>query len=511
MPPHAQKKRYRDDTESDMDEFVANMPTLDQNELDLLKQIGKGPYSSELEKLETSITRLANTIKSNSGLEGLDCGLAPPSQWDMEGDMAIVRNFMALQIATITNILGYDKTVMTSTGVAQQQAETVTSQDSEAALQEVVNKISRASGSGDINSVDVSSLEGLTLDLPQLLSNQSRGYGGAQPPVWRACIDLFGHINYVVSKDENIAPADLEEGMRVACDRSKYSIRFPLPPLIDPLVSLMQVDDRPNLTYRDIGGCAKQLKLIRESLELPLLHPQRFTNLGIEPCKGLLFYGSPGSGKTLTARAVANRTESTFIRILGSELISKYSSEGARLVREIFSLARTKKSAILFFDEVDSWGLKRSVNASETGDTGVQRTMLELITQLDGFKQRGNVKVIMASNRPDILDAALTRPGRIDKKIEFGLPDQKGREEIYEIYLRKMSVEKNIRVKLLARLSPNASGAEIRSICTEAGMYCLRDKRRLISEADFLKAIDKVVKDYRRLVSTAKYLVANKI
>lgn len=510
MPSQAPKRRYRDDTESDMDEFVATMPTLDQNELDLLKQIGKGPYSSELEKLETSIARLANTIKANSGLEDLDCGLAPPSQWDTEGDAAIVRNFMALQIATITNILGYDTTVITPTGVAQQQNGSASLQDPEAALQEAANKISRAPVSGVPDSADLDALEGIDLGVPQLFSDQPRRFSATQP-LWRACIDLFGHLTYVVGKDENIAPADLEEGMRVACDRSKYAIRFPLPPLIDPLVSLMQVDDRPNLTYRDIGGCAKQLKLIRESLELPLLHPQRFANLGIEACKGLLFYGSPGSGKTLTARAVANRTESTFIRILGSELISKYSSEGARLVREIFSLARTKKSAILFFDEVDSWGLKRSVNASETGDTGVQRTMLELITQLDGFKQRGNVKVIMASNRPDILDAALTRPGRIDKKIEFGLPDQKGREEIYEIYLRKMSVEKNIRVKLLARLSPNASGAEIRSICTEAGMYCLRDKRRLISEADFLKAIDKVVKDYRRLVSTAKYLVANKI
>lgn len=475
------KRQYRDDSDSESEKFLTDVGALDAEELDFLKLTGRGPYSQRLDAIEQSTGRLAKLIEKQAGLADTDTGLAPSSQWDLEADRATIHSFMALQIANITSILGYDKTVLTATGIVPVNSDDV-----------------------NIQTTKVAEVEGSRHPFPGAVSAGSQA-------IWRACIDVHGHISYVVGKDESVAPVDLEEGMRVACERGRYTIKFPLPPLIDPAVSLMQVDERPVVTYKDIGGCAKQLRLIRESLELPLLQPQRFEALGIEPCRGILFYGSPGSGKTLTARAVANRTESSFIRVLGSELVSKYSSEGARMVREIFSLARTKKSAIIFFDEVDSWGLKRSTSASETGDLGVQRTMLELITQLDGFNQRGNVKVIMASNRPDILDSALTRPGRIDRKIEFGPPDQKGREEVYTIYLRKMSVEKNIRVKLLARLSPSATGAEIRSICTEAGMFCLRDKRRLISEADFLKAINKVVKDYRKLVSTAKYAVANNI
>merc|ERR1712050_559204 len=193
---------------------------------------------------------------------------------------------------------------------------------------------------------------------------------------------------------------------------------------------------------------------------------------GIDPPKGVLLYGPPGTGKTLTARAVANRTDACFICVIGSELVQRYVGEGARMVRELFQLARTKKAAILFIDEVDAIGGSRGGGDNE--DSEVQRTMLEIVNQLDGFEARGNVKVLMATNRPDTLDPALLRPGRLDRKIEFALPDMAGRTHIFKIHSKTMSVEKDIRWDLLARLCPNATGAEIRSVCTEAGMYAIR-------------------------------------
>ena len=233
---------------------------------------------------------------------------------------------------------------------------------------------------------------------------------------------------FVVGLDEKLAPTDVEEGMRVGTERagvvgSKLQIKLPLPPKIDPTVTMMTVEDKPDVTYNDLGGCKDQIDKIREVVELPLLHPERFIALGIDPPKGVLLYGPPGTGKTLTARAVANRTDATFIRVIGSELVQRYVGEGARMVREIFQLARSKKSCIIFFDEIDAVGGARFGE----GDSEVQRTMLEIVNQLDGFDSRGNVKVLMATNRPDTLDPALARPGRLDRKIEFGLPDLEGR------------------------------------------------------------------------------------
>jgi 26S proteasome regulatory subunit T1 len=233
---------------------------------------------------------------------------------------------------------------------------------------------------------------------------------------------------FVVGLDEKLAPTDVEEGMRVGTERagvvgSKLQIKLPLPPKIDPTVTMMTVEDKPDVTYNDLGGCKDQIDKIREVVELPLLHPERFIALGIDPPKGVLLYGPPGTGKTLTARAVANRTDATFIRVIGSELVQRYVGEGARMVREIFQLARSKKSCIIFFDEIDAVGGARFGE----GDSEVQRTMLEIVNQLDGFDSRGNVKVLMATNRPDTLDPALARPGRLDRKIEFSLPDLEGR------------------------------------------------------------------------------------
>jgi 26S proteasome regulatory subunit T1 len=321
-------------------------------------------------------------------------------------------------------------------------------------------------------------------------------------------INCKQHGKYVVDLGEKVSPTDIEEGMRIGVDRKKFQIQIPLPPKIDPSVSLMQIQEKPDVTYKDVGGCTQQIEQMREVVELPMLHPERFIRLGIDPPKGVLLYGPPGTGKTLLARAVANRTDATFIRVIGSELVQKYVGEGARMVRELFEMARSKKACIIFFDEVDAIGGTRFDDGAG-GDNEVQRTMLELINQLDGFDPRGNIKVIMATNRPDTLDPALTRPGRLDRKIEVDLPDLEGRAQIFKIHTKSMSVERDIRFELLARLCPNSTGADLRSVCTEAGMFAVRQRRKTVTEKDFLDSINKVIKGYAKFSATPKYMVYN--
>ncbi|KAF8819266.1 putative 26S proteasome regulatory subunit 7 [Cardiosporidium cionae] len=313
---------------------------------------------------------------------------------------------------------------------------------------------------------------------------------------------------FVVGLGDKVAPQDIEEGMRVGVDRTKYKIQIPLPPKIDPTVTMMTVEEKPDITYNDIGGCKEQLEKLREVVEMPLLQPERFVTLGIDPPKGVLLYGPPGTGKTLTARAVANRTDACFICVIGSELVQKYVGEGARMVRELFQMGRSKKACILFIDEVDAIGGSRG-EESLHGDHEVQRTMLEIVNQLDGFEARGNIKVLMATNRPDTLDPAILRPGRLDRKIEFSLPDLEGRTHIFKIHGRTMNMDRDIRYELLARLCPNTTGADIRSVCTEAGMFAIRARRKSISESDLIEAINKVVKGYKKFSATAKYMVYN--
>ncbi|CAL8090756.1 unnamed protein product [Orchesella dallaii] len=321
-------------------------------------------------------------------------------------------------------------------------------------------------------------------------------------------INVKQFAKFVVDLADSVAPTDIEEGMRVGVDRNKYQIHIPLPPKIDPSVTMMQVEEKPDVTYADVGGCKEQIDKLREVVETPLLHPERFVNLGIEPPKGVLLFGPPGTGKTLCARAVANRTDACFIRVIGSELVQKYVGEGARMVRELFEMARSKKACLIFFDEIDAIGGARFDDGAG-GDNEVQRTMLELINQLDGFDPRGNIKVLMATNRPDTLDPALMRPGRLDRKVEFGLPDLEGRSHIFKIHARSMSVEKDIRFELLARLCPNSTGAEIRSVCTEAGMFAIRARRKVATEKDFLEAINKVIKAYAKFSATPRYMTYN--
>jgi len=324
----------------------------------------------------------------------------------------------------------------------------------------------------------------------------------------RYMISIREYAKYVTKLGEKLSPTDIEEGMRVGVQPGKYIIQLPLPPKVDPSVSMMQVEDKPDVTYDDVGGATDSLEKLREVVELPLLHPERFVKLGIDPPKGVLLYGPPGTGKTLSARAVANRTDACFIRVIGSELVQKYTGEGARMVRELFAMARTKKACIVFFDEVDAIGGSRD-GGGEGANEEVSRTMLEIVNQLDGFDARGNIKVLMATNRPDTLDPALLRPGRLDRKVEFGLPDLESRTQIFKIHTRPMAVERDIRYDLLARLCPNSTGADIRSVCTEAGMYAIRARRKTVTEKDFLAAVDKVIKGYQKFSATPAYLVYN--
>lgn len=332
---------------------------------------------------------------------------------------------------------------------------------------------------------------------------------GAGQPEAKYMINVRQMGKYVVGLADRVSPTDIEEGMRVGVDRqAKYQIHIPLPPKIDPSVTMMTVEEKPDVTYDQVGGAREQIEKIREVVEMPLLHPERFVELGIDPPKGVLLYGPPGTGKTLLARAVANQTDATFIRVIGSELVQKYVGEGARMVRELFQMARSKKACIVFFDEVDAIGGARHDDGAG-GDNEVQRTMLQIVTELDGFDARGNVKVLMATNRPDTLDPALMRPGRLDRKIEFGLPDLEGRTKIFEIHSKTLNVERGIRWELLARLCPNTTGAELRSVCTEAGMFAIRARRKAITEKDFLDAVQKVIKGYQKFSSTPKYMVYN--
>ncbi|KIS70905.1 putative proteasome regulatory particle base subunit RPT6 [Mycosarcoma maydis] len=299
---------------------------------------------------------------------------------------------------------------------------------------------------------------------------------------------------YVVDIASDIDISALTPTLRVALRSDSYTLHKVLPNKIDPLVSLMMVEKVPDSTYEMVGGLDRQIKEIKEVIELPVKHPELFESLGIAQPKGVLLYGPPGTGKTLLARAVAHHTDCRFIRVSGSELVQKYIGEGSRMVRELFVMAREHAPSIIFMDEIDSIGSSRGESGSGGGDSEVQRTMLELLNQLDGFEGTKNIKVIMATNRIDILDSALLRPGRIDRKIEFPPPGPEARVSILRIHSRKMSLQRGINLRALAEKMGQCSGAEVRGICTEAGMYALRERRQHVSHEDFELAIAKVLR-----------------
>ncbi len=289
---------------------------------------------------------------------------------------------------------------------------------------------------------------------------------------------------------ENLVPG-IKPGDRVAMNQQSLTIVELLPVEVDHSIRGMEIIEKPDITFNDIGGLKTQIQELKEAVDLPLKHPELFEKVGIEPPKGVLLYGPPGTGKTLLAKAVANDTNATFIRVTGSELVRKYIGEGARMVRELFAMAREKAPSIVFIDELDAIGGRR-IEDTTGGEREVQRVLLQLLAEMDGFSPLDNVKIIGATNRPDMLDPALLRPGRFDRLIEIPLPDYNARKEIFAIHTRKMNL-KNVSVDWLAKMTEGVSGAEIKAICTEAGFFAIRKGKTWVGKKEFEQAIEKVL------------------
>jgi 26S proteasome regulatory subunit T2 len=297
----------------------------------------------------------------------------------------------------------------------------------------------------------------------------------------------------------------LEPGCSVLLNNKNMAVVGVLADEADPAVSAMKVEHAPTETYADVGGLEQQVQEIKEAVELPLTHPELYEDIGIKPPKGVILYGEPGTGKTLLAKAVANSTSATFLRVVGSELIQKYLGEGPKLVRELFRVADEMSPSIVFIDEIDAIGTKR-YDATSGGEREIQRTMLELLNQLDGFDALTDVKVIMATNRIDSLDPALIRPGRIDRKIEFPLPDQKTKRRIFQIHTGRMSLADDVNIEEFVMAKDELSGADIKAMCTESGLLALRERRMCVTQEDFRKAKEKVLYKKKDNVPEGLYL-----
>ncbi|MFB6121527.1 MAG: proteasome-activating nucleotidase [Halobacteriaceae archaeon] len=284
----------------------------------------------------------------------------------------------------------------------------------------------------------------------------------------------------------------LEAGDRVTVNDS-FAVQSILDAETDARAQAMQVEESPEVTYDDIGGLTEQLREVRETVEDPLENPEQFDDVGIEPPSGVLLHGPPGTGKTMMAKAVANETDATFIKMAGSELVRKFIGEGSRLVRDLFELAAEREPAIVFIDEIDAIAAKRT-DSKTSGDAEVQRTMMQLLSEMDGFEERGEVRIIAATNRFDMLDRAILRPGRFDRLIEVPEPDREGRRHILEIHAADMNVDE-VDYDLLARRTEGFSGADVASLATEAGMFAIRDGREEVRTEDFLDALEKVTEE----------------
>ena len=288
----------------------------------------------------------------------------------------------------------------------------------------------------------------------------------------------------------------LRPGARVSLNQDTLAIIEVLNDGWDPLVSTSEIVEKPKTTFEDIGGMEEEILTIRQAIELPLTKPDAFEKMGLTPPKGVLLTGPPGTGKTMLAKAIANSTSATFLGLVGSELAQKYIGEGGRLVRELFDLAKEKAPAIIFIDEIDSIGSKR-LDSSTSGDREVQRTLMQLLSEMDGFESTQNVKIIAATNRPELLDKALLRPGRFDRIIEIGLPDSSGRNKILKILTKNMPLSKSVNLKQIAHKTEGFSGAELKALVMEAGMKAISEGEESVSESDFSLALS-TIEDNRK-------------
>jgi proteasome regulatory subunit len=296
---------------------------------------------------------------------------------------------------------------------------------------------------------------------------------------------------FVVSLSQFIEE-EIKVGAQVGLNQQSFAVMCVLPSPRDPAVFGMEIEEAPDVQFSQIGGLDTQISEIREIVELPLKRPDLFTSVGIEPPKGVLLHGPPGTGKTILAKAVAQSTEATFMRVVGSEFVQKYIGEGARLVRQLFELAKSKSPAIIFIDELDAIGARR-MDGATSGDREVQRTLMQILAEMDGFDARGEVKLIAATNRLDMLDPALLRPGRFDRVIEIPLPSKEARESILKIHTRGMNLDRDVNLRLIAELSEGSSGADLKSLSTEAGMYAIREERTTVYQSDFERAAAKIL------------------
>jgi len=308
---------------------------------------------------------------------------------------------------------------------------------------------------------------------------------------------------YVVGIRRGVDKAKMRQGTRVALDMTTLTIMRMLPREVDPLVYNMSHEDPGNISYSQIGGLAEQIRELREVIELPLINPELFQRVGISPPKGCLLYGPPGTGKTLLAKAVASQLDCNFLKVVSSAIVDKYIGESARLIREMFAYARDHQPCIIFMDEIDAIGGRR-FSEGTSADREIQRTLMELLNQMDGFDALGQVKIIMATNRPDTLDPALLRPGRLDRKIHIDLPNEQGRMDILKIHAGPITKHGEIDYEAVVKLSDGFNGADLRNVCTEAGMYAIRSERDYVIQEDFMKAVRKV-SDNKKLETKLDY------
>mmetsp|Transcript_12578 Transcript_12578/g.22255 ORF Transcript_12578/g.22255 Transcript_12578/m.22255 type:complete len:446 (+) Transcript_12578:111-1448(+) len=310
---------------------------------------------------------------------------------------------------------------------------------------------------------------------------------------------------YYVGIMSFVDKTQLEPGCTVLLHNKHHAVVGILADEADPMVSVMKVEKAPLESYADVGGLEQQIQEIKEAVELPLTHPELYEDIGIKPPKGVILYGEPGTGKTLLAKAVANSTSATFLRVVGSELIQKYLGDGPKLVRELFRVAADCAPSIVFIDEIDAIGTKR-YDSNSSGEREIQRTMLELLNQLDGFDALSDVKVIMATNRIESLDPALIRPGRIDRKIEFPLPDAKTKRRIFGIHTSRMTLGDDVNLEEFVMAKDELSGADIKAVCTEAGLLALRERRMRVTQIDFQSAKEKVLYKKKEGVPEGLYM-----
>jgi len=291
-----------------------------------------------------------------------------------------------------------------------------------------------------------------------------------------------------------IEKSKLAQGTRVSLDMTTLTIMRALPREVDPMVFNMLTEDPGDVNYSDVGGLNEQIRELREVIELPLINPELFQRVGIKAPKGVLLYGPPGTGKTLLARAVANNIDASFLKVVSSAIVDKYIGESARVIREMFGYAKDHEPCIIFMDEIDAIGGRR-FSEGTSADREIQRTLMELLNQLDGFDVLGKVKMICATNRPDTLDPALLRPGRLDRKVEIPLPNEAARVDVLKIHAQSITKQGEVDYESIVKLADGFNAADLRNVCTEAGMFAIRAERDYVVHEDFMKAVRKVAEN----------------